>query len=109
MDGELRISNGKLFQMDGAECLKAFETIFVLNRGIASLQVSVDERSTRRGVSTLILDDRYDGSPACRALYLSVATLKSLRYLTESQCNSLNVFVILIRPRCCVTTLAREL
>ena len=57
----------------------------------------------------LILDDSYDGLPVCRTLYVSVATLKWMRYLTGSQCNYLNVFVILIRPRCCVTTLAREL
>ena len=52
-----------------------------------------------------IIDDRYDGSPDLRTLHVSIATLKSIRYMTGNQCRSLNVFVMLIRLRCCQTAL----
>ena len=101
------MSIGRLFQMDEAGCLKHANQFSFGQENIKRLRVSADERSARRGASVLIIDVRCDGSPDCRTLYVSVVTLKFMWYLTKRQCRPLNIFVMLIRPSCCVMTRAR--
>ena len=69
-----RMLIGRLFEIDGAECLKAREQILVLDWRTASVRVSADERNARRGASLLISDDKYDCSPRCKIMYVSVVT-----------------------------------
>ena len=72
--------------MDGDTCLKARESIFSLCKSTSNRWVSVDERSERRQIAMAILDERYEGSPDLRTLYVSVATLKWILHLIGSQC-----------------------
>ena len=65
-----------------------------------------DERSRRRGMAMAILDERYEGSPDWRTLYVSVATFKSILHLFDSQCRLWSIADILDRPCWRVTTRA---
>ena len=100
------MSNGRQFQMDGAACWKVRAPIFSLCGKTANRQVSSDDRSDRVATAIAIFDERYDGSPDSRTLYVSVATLKMILHLTGSQCSFWRVAEILVRPCFRVTTLA---
>ena len=64
----------------------------------ANRRVSVDDLSDRLATAIAILDERYDGSPDSRTLYVSVATLKLLLRLIGSQCRFWRIAEILVRP-----------
>ena len=81
----MRTSNGRQFQMDGAACRKARVPMFSLCRKNANRRVSADDRRDRLATVIAIFDERYDGSPDSRTLYVSVATLKLILHLTGSQ------------------------
>ena len=93
----MRTSNGRQFQMDGAACRKARAPMFSLCGKTANRRVSADERSDRLGTAIAIFDERYDGSPDSRILYVSVATLKLILHLTGSQCSFWRATEILVR------------
>ena len=63
-----------------------------------------DERSKRRGIAMAIIDERYEGSPNWRTIYVSVATLKSILHLIGNQCMLWRIAEMLDRPCWRVTT-----
>ena len=65
-----------------------------------------DERSKRRGIAMAILDERYEGSPDWRSLYVSIAILKSILHLIGSQCRLWSIAEMLDQPCWRVTTRA---
>ena len=72
--------------------------MFSLCGTTANRQVSSDDRSDRLGTAIAIFDERYDGSPDSRTLYVSVATLKLILHLTGSECDFWRVAEILVQP-----------
>ena len=62
--------------MDGAACRKDRAPVFSLCGKPVNRRVSADDRSDRLGMAIAIFDERHDGSPDSRILYVSVATLK---------------------------------
>ena len=56
--------------------------MFSLCGKTANRRVSADDRSDRLGTAIAIFDERYDGSPDSRTLYVRVATLKLILHLT---------------------------
>ena len=94
----MRTSNGRQFHMDGAACWKARAPMFSLCGKTTNRRVSADDRSDRLGTAIAIFDERYDSSPDSRTLYVSVATLKLILHLIDSQCSFWRVAEILVRP-----------
>ena len=94
----MRTSNGRPFRMDGAAYWKVRAPIFSLFGNTFNRRVSADDRSDRFGTAITIFDERYDGSPDSRTLYVSVATLTLILHLIGSQCSFWRVAEILVRP-----------
>ena len=72
--------------------------MFSLCGKTANRRVSADDHSDRLATAIAIFDESYDGSSDSRILYVSVATLKLILYLTGSQCSFWRVAEILVRP-----------
>ena len=105
-EGVIRTLRGKQFQMDRATCLKAREPIFSLCESTSNRWVYDDERSEWCGIAMTILDERYEGSPDWRILYVSIATLKLIFHLIGSQCRLWSIAEMLDWPCWWVTTRA---
>ena len=90
--GAVRTSNGRHIQMDGAACrARARAPMFSLCGKTANRRVSADDRSDRLETAIAIFDERYDGSPDSRILYVSVATLNLILHLTGSKFGRLHI------------------
>ena len=55
--GAVRTSNGRQFQMDGAECRKARAPMFSMCEKTANRRVSADDRSDRLATAIAIFDE----------------------------------------------------
>ena len=84
---QLRKLMGREFQVRGAAELKAHSAVLVRVRGVASIDVSADDRKVREEVRSTNSSARYCGARVERVVYVSIASLNVTLSRTVSQCS----------------------